>query len=229
MRKRHQINLYIEEIWHGSLTNGFYRLIRKLKVMKQIKFYLVGLLVLAGASAFSQESPARRGLSLSIGPEMAIPLGSFRNGMVAPGTTATAPGYKVGFGGSAKLNIPVATNLDVSLSAGYIGFSQKGLGALDSLHLSKNSYTFVPFKAGLRIRTNGGFYIEPQAGYTVTKISNQQGAGYFTYAGNVGYMIGRSVDIAVRYEAVASSGESLKFLGLRVAYSFPFARVRRAS
>ena len=185
--------------------------------MKRIKFLLAGLAIVFAASTYGQEAetPAKRGLSLSIGPEAAFPLGTFKDY------------YKVGFGGSAKLNIPVATNLDVSLSAGYMAFSQKGLGMIDSIAISKNSYTFIPFKAGLRIRTNGGFYFEPQAGYTQTKIKNAESAGYFTYAGNIGYLINRAVDVAVRYEAVSATGESLKFIGLRVAYNIPFARVRQ--
>src|SRR5437868_6262469 len=107
--------------------------------MKKMKIYLVGFLLLMAANSFAQESPAQRGLSLSIGPEMAIPVGTFRNGHISE--SDRTDGYKVGFGGSAKLNIPVATNIDVSISAGYLGFSAKGLGMIDSISISKNSYT----------------------------------------------------------------------------------------
>jgi hypothetical protein len=62
---------------------------------------------------------------VSIGPELAIPLGDFRNKLSFPGSPLPVRGYKAGFGGSAKLNLPVATNIDVSLSAGYMAFSQK--------------------------------------------------------------------------------------------------------
>jgi hypothetical protein len=180
--------------------------------MKRIKFLLAGLSIVFATTAFGQETPARRGLSLSIGPEAAIPVGSFRDA------------FKVGFGGSAKLNIPVASNVDVSLSAGYLGFSTKD--ELDSIVINKNSYTFIPFKGGIRFRTNGGFYVEPQIGYTQTKLKNMEGAGEFTYAGNIGYLIGRAVDLAVRYEAVATAGESAKFIGIRAAYNIPFGRAK---
>jgi len=187
--------------------------------MKRIKILLAGVCILFAASTYAQqtstsESPARRGLSLSIGPEVAFPLGTFKDF------------YKLGLGGSAKLNIPVANNIDLSVSAGYMAFSSKGLGMIDSVTINKNSYSFIPFKAGVRFRTNGGFYIEPQAGYTQTKVQNMEGAGYFTYAGNVGYMVGRAIDLALRYEGVAATGESLKFIGFRVAYNIPFARVK---
>lgn len=194
--------------------------------MKRIKFLLAGLFIVFAASTYAQETPARRGLSLSIGPEFGIPLGTFRNGYTVPGGSIS--GYKLGFGGSAKLNIPVSTNIDVSLSAGYMGFSQKAsLDTLGSISINKNSYTFIPFKGGVRFRTNGGFYVEPQIGYTQTKLKNSEGAGEFTYAGNIGYLIARAVDIAVRYEAIGTKPESSKFIGLRVAYNIPFARVKQ--
>jgi hypothetical protein len=195
--------------------------------MKRFKFLLAGLMIVFAASTQAQETPARRGLSLSIGPEVAVPIGAFRNNILVPGSELPVRGYKLGVGGSAKLNIPVATNIDVSLSAGYMAFSQKArIGALDSISINKGSYTLVPFKGGVRFRTNSGLYLEPQVGYTQTKIKDQEGAGYFTYAGNLGYMIGRAVDIAVRYESVSRKGGNLNFVGLRLAYSFPFARAK---
>jgi hypothetical protein len=93
--------------------------------MKRIKFLLAGLSIVLAASTNAQETPAKRGLSVSIGPELAIPLGDFRNKLSFPGSPLPVRGYKAGFGGSAKLNLPVATNIDVSLSAGYMAFSQK--------------------------------------------------------------------------------------------------------
>src|SRR3954468_24288403 len=93
--------------------------------MKRIKILLAGVLIVLAASTNAQETPARRGLSLSIGPEVAVPIGIFRNNVSVPGSELPVRGFKLGVGGSAKLNIPVATNIDVSLSAGYIAFSQK--------------------------------------------------------------------------------------------------------
>ena len=190
--------------------------------MKRMKFLLVALAVLVGANSFAQETPAARGLQLSIGVDGALPIGSFHNDSH----------YNFGGGGSAKLAIPVASILDLTVSAGYIAF---GSSKLNELELDRGTFTAIPFKAGLQIHTNKGFYFEPQAGYTQTKISNLEGAGVFTYAANVGYLIGKAVDVAVRYEAMASrqghtipgatnSDVSAKFLGLRLAYNIPFAR-----
>jgi len=191
--------------------------------MKKFKVLLVGLSVMLAVNSFAQESPAARGLQLSIGPEAVLPIGSFHS----------ESKYKFGGGGSAKLAIPVASVLDLTLSAGYIAF---GHSKIDELNNS-GTFTAIPFKAGLQIHTNGGFYFEPQAGFTQTKIGGAEGAGVFTYAANIGYLISKAVDIAVRYEAMASrdgmnipgattpgDDVSAKFLGLRLAYNIPFGR-----
>ncbi|HSU51944.1 MAG TPA: hypothetical protein VLJ41_15165 [Segetibacter sp.] len=189
--------------------------------MKKIKLLAVGLALAGAVNTFAQEKPAARGLQLSIGPEAALPIGSFHNDSK----------YKFGGGGSVKLAIPVASALDFTVSAGYIAFGHSKLNELDKA----GTFTAIPFKAGLQIHTNGGFYFEPQAGFTQTKIQNAESAGVFTYAGNIGFLISKAVDIAVRYEAMASrkgtnipgatnSDVSAKYLGLRLAYNIPFAR-----
>jgi hypothetical protein len=191
--------------------------------MRRMKILLAGLLLVVAAGTQAQETPAARGLQLSIGPEAVLPIGSFKS----------QSGYKFGGGGSAKLAIPVASVLDFTLSAGYIAFGRSKVNELDNA----GAFTAIPFKAGLQIHTPGGLYFEPQAGYTQTKIKNLEGAGVFTYAANVGYLIGKAVDIAVRYEAMASrkgatipgatnTDVSAKFLGLRLAYNIPFARAK---
>ncbi len=191
--------------------------------MKKIRLAMIGVFALMAVSSFAQESPAARGLQLSIGPEAVLPIGSFHKDSR----------YKFGGGGSVKLALPVASVLDVTVSAGYIAFGYSKLNELDNA----GTFTAIPFKAGLQIHTNGGFYFEPQAGFTQTKIKNAEGAGVFTYAGNIGYLIGKAVDVAVRYEAMASrkgtnipgataSDVSAKFLGLRLAYNIPFARAK---
>ena len=166
----------------------------------------------AQSDASSTSAVAKRGLSLSIGAEGVLPVGTFKDA-----------GYKFGGGGSAKLAIPVASMLDVTISAGYIVF---GASKLEELN-DAGAYAFIPFKGGLKLRTSPGFYVEPQAGYTQTKLQNvSEGEGEFTYALNLGYLIGNAVDVAARYEAVATKGTSAKMIGLRLAYNIPFARTK---
>ena len=192
--------------------------------MKRITIVMIGLMTTLTTATFAQESttktPSQRGLSLSVGPEFILPIGTFKS----------ESGYKFGLGGSAKLVLPLASNWDGTVSAGYIGFSQS---KLDSV-ASKNTFTTIPFKAGIRYRADGGFYVEPQAGFTQTKVTNQEGSGQFTYALNLGYLINDMFDISARYEAINAKDETIsgvtvkgisaKMLGLRLAYNFNFAR-----
>lgn len=190
--------------------------------MKRIKFLLAAMTLVGALNTFAQESPSRRGLSLSIGPDAALPLGTFRS----------TSGYKFGIGGSLQLAIPVATNLDVTVGSGYMGFSNSKF----STATNKNAFTIIPFQAGLRVRTANGLYVHPKAGFTQTKVTNQEGSGQFSYALNVGYIVANALDIAVGYNGISartqnlngatSGGVSAKFLGLRVAYNIPFARVK---
>lgn len=196
--------------------------------MKKISIAIIGLLTTLSTVTNAQETGtttgsktvAQRGLSLSIGPEFVFPIGTFRS----------ESKYKFGIGGSAKLVLPLSSNFDGTISAGYIGFSQS---KLDSV-ASKNTFTTIPFKAGIRYRADGGFYLEPQAGFTQTKITNREGSGQFTYGFNIGYLINDMFDVSARYEAinakdetingVTTKGISAKMLGVRLAYNINFAR-----
>src|SRR4051812_6169504 len=122
--------------------------------MKRIKFLLAGLSLVVAANTFAQETPAARGLQLSIGVDGALPVGSFKNDSH----------YNFGAGGSAKLAIPVASVLDLTVSAGYIAFGRSKLKEFTG----DTTFTAIPFKAGLQVHTNGGFYFEPQVGFTQT-------------------------------------------------------------
>jgi hypothetical protein len=191
--------------------------------MKRMKFLLAGLALVGAVNAFAQESPSKRGLSLSLGPDVSLPLGTFHS----------TSGYKFGIGGSAKLAIPVATYWDVTAGAGYMGFSGSKLNTV----ADKNTFTIIPFQAGIRYRTPSGFYVEPQAGFTQTKLTNAEGSGQFSYAFNLGYLINRVVDISLGYNGinakdqtisgVTQKGESAKFLELKLHYNLKFARVRQ--
>ena len=193
--------------------------------MKRIKFLLLGLSLVGAVGTFAQETPAARGLSLSLGVDGGIPIGSF----------ASDSKYKFGLGGSAELALPLTKNLDGTISAGYIAFSRSKINEVRN----ENTFTAIPFKAGLKVRTNSGFYFQPQLGLTQTKISDAEGAGVFTYAANVGFLIAKAVDLSVRYEAMAprkgknipgatspQEDVSAKIIGLRLAYNIPFARVK---
>ena len=193
--------------------------------MKRISVLLIGFIAVATTSTFAQETTpvtpvktaAQRGLSLSVGPEFVVPIGTLRSQQK----------YKFGIGGSAKLVLPLSSNWDGTISVGYIGFSRSKFDTA----INENTFTTIPFKAGIRYRANSGLYVEPQVGYTQIKDKNTEGSGQFTYALNVGYLINNMIDLSVRYEGFSGkfnggSTESVKLLGLRLAYNFNFASVK---
>jgi hypothetical protein len=81
--------------------------------MKKITLLLLGFSLIATTTTFAQESAARKGLSLTVSANGAIPVGSFKD----------ASGTQFGLGGSAQLAIPVSSTIDLTASAGYLGFS----------------------------------------------------------------------------------------------------------
>lgn len=170
----------------------------------KIKLSLVALTAFFCSQSFSQYARP----SLSIGGELGIPTGDLN---------AT---QKIGVGGSVKAAFPVAPDLDITASAGYISFSGNVIG-----DVKRSALNFIPIKAGVRYRfVPHGFYLEPQLGYTSinTPGLSNSATGGFTYAANAGYFIGRNLDISARYEGVSKKGSqgNLPFAGFRLAYNF---------
>jgi hypothetical protein len=166
-----------------------------------IKVSLVCIAAFLSSHVFSQGRP-----SLSIGAELGVPAGTLN---------AT---QKIGIGGSAKAAFPVGSDLDITVSAGYLSYSGDESG--NTKLPAKN---FIPIKAGARYHfVPSGFYFEPQLGYTSINTPGTSGAtGGFTYAANAGYIINRNWDISGRYEAVSlKNNVTYPQVVFRLAYSF---------
>jgi len=163
--------------------------------MKKILLFAV-VLCLAAFGAFAQTS--KDGGKFSIGVNAGLPVGS-------------ASDYSnFAIGGDLKYSLPVATNFDVSLSAGYTEFIGKG-------NLSANLKA-IPVKLGGRYNFTGnnGFFGEAQFGAAFV----QDGGGTtFVYAPGIGYAFNGGFEAGVRYEAWSKNG-TVAQLGLRIAYSF---------
>jgi len=172
--------------------------------MKKIRLFLLGLSSVLIMHSFAQTSEIPRP-SLSIGVEGALPVGEFNDS------------HKFGIGGSAKFAFPVASNLDLTLGAGYMSYSGKEYFA----GIKRRTLNTIPIKAGVRLRAASGLYFEPQLGYTSFKSKGEdEGAGAFTYAANIGYALSKGVDLGVRYEAFSKDEITYPFIGARLAYSF---------
>jgi hypothetical protein len=170
-------------------------------IMKRIKILLAVTAVVFSVSSYGQGRP-----SLSIGAELGVPTGDLNLTQ------------KIGVGGTAKLAFPVGGGTAITLQSGIISFSGDEFGTT-----KLPAYNFIPIKAGVRHQfVPGGFYVEPQLGYTSINNTNSSGSakGGFTYAANAGYFINNQFDISARYEAVSKSNQTLPFIGMRLAYNF---------
>ncbi|WP_153801025.1 outer membrane beta-barrel protein [Foetidibacter luteolus] len=165
------------------------------------KVFLVLSIVLATTALKAQDGAT--GPELSIGLDGGIPTGDFKQ--IA----------KFGIGGTVKFAYNFNENVAATLTSGYISFGGKDLGE----GIKWPATGTIPVKAGLRYTFPGGFYGEPQFGFT--SMNNGGGTG-FTYAANLGYRTSPGIDISARYEGISKSGSTLSFIGLRIAYAFPF-------
>jgi hypothetical protein len=183
------------------------------------------LTAIAGMFAFSNVSaqkkdPAMTGQKLGIGAEFAFPTGNFGDF------------YKLGYGGSLQFQTPVATNLNFTLSAGYLNFTGKDIASTGFGTIKYANFGAIPVKAGLNYFLAENVYVGAELG---ASFGTSDGAGTaFVYTPHVGVEFPvsdkSSIDLSARYEAWSNSRDGVnnntsysytsKFVGLRLAYNF---------
>jgi hypothetical protein len=175
--------------------------------MKKIKITIVAIAALLSVESFAQGRP-----SLSIGAELGVPSGDLDETR------------KIGIGGTAKLAVPIGGGTALTLTSGLISFSGDEFRNVLGQTIKLKALNFIPIKAGVRHQfVPGGFYLEPQLGYTSINTPDSQGSasGGFTYAANAGYMFNNKVDLSARYEGISAKNDvTLPFIGFRLAYNF---------
>ena len=165
------------------------------------------LTAIAGLFAFSsvkaQKDVAMTGPKLGIGAEFAFPMGDFGDF------------YKLGYGGSLLYQHPVASNLNLTGSAGYLSFKAKdqfGGGTSGS----------IPVKAVARYFVAENFYIGGELGAAFSTESGGKTA--FAYSPGIGVEFpvsdGGAIELGGRYEGWSYKGGTNSFIGLRLAYNF---------
>jgi len=185
------------------------------------------VLAFAGLSfaAKAQTTPATTstttpsGIRYSIGVEAGIPVGNFKDT------------HKWNLGGSIQADIPVASQLFVTVNAGYNNvFGKKDVGATS---LDVPNVQLLPVKAGLKFFPIPNFYVQGEAGaaFLLNKSDfyNDKSVA-FAYAPQIGVQFpvsasGNFIDAGIRYEATTKyasnfDNSKVQFLGLRVAYGF---------
>jgi hypothetical protein len=178
------------------------------KMKKFLFFTLLTCFSAAGAFAQSKTSSSTNQATFSVGIEGAVPVGNYSDL------------YTFGFGASVKAAIPVASSIDFTLSAGYTDFLIKSdvKAILQAAGSNQSAAGFVPLKAGLRFKSQEGFYFEGQLGAAIATTGG--GGTAFAYSPGVGYIFNSGVEIGVRYEGWSKSGETFSMMGIRLAYNF---------
>lgn len=162
---------------------------------------IAGIFAFTNASA--QKDAAMNGPKLGIGAEFAFPMGNF--GDIS----------KFGVGGSLLYQHPVAPNLNLTASAGYLSFKYKDI-------LGGGNSGFVPVKVGARYFVAENFYLNGELGASFGTGDFNDGTA-FVYSPGVGVEFPvadkSSIDLGARYEGWSNKG-TLSFIGLRAAFNF---------
>ncbi len=176
---------------------------------KNILSVVVFLLVL-NVSAQKGKSEETKPFKFSAGVEAALPVGNF-------GKNAT-----FGIGGSAQADYKVATNVDITLNAGYISFGGKSraIAGLGTFKFPTQNY--IPVLAGAKFNFAENVFGSVQLGVTFTSFSGGTGStSVFTFAPGVGYKFSKNLDAILKYTGYNGSGMGLaSTIGLRIGYTF---------
>jgi len=189
-----------------------------------MKNLVLAVVVLALVVLVASPASAQSKMSISVGPDILLPLGSFGDN------------FSIGFGGTARGQYDFTPMMSAGLEVGYFTFSVKGDVPAG---VDKPSFSAVP------VRVFGKYYFMPEGkarfygmfelGFWFSSVSvsyNVPGYGSgsqsasstdFNYVPAVGVEIPAGkmkVDVSIRYDGVATSGGSSSFGG-RVGLNFP--------
>jgi len=175
-----------------------------------------GLALGANAQTTSSSTVSSNGVRFSIGVDAGLPTSNLSNA------------YNWSIGGSVQADIPVISQLAITINAGYNNFFGKDVAGTN---LSAPNIQLLPVKAGLKFFPVEHFYIQGEAGaaFALNKTDvNFNNSAAFIYAPQIGYQFpigGSIIDAGVRYEASTqfnsnNDNSKVNFVALRLAYGF---------
>lgn len=187
-----------------------------------MKKLLLAVAIIAMVAVLAAPSNAQGKMTLSIGPDVLLPMGS------------SADVFSIGFGGTARFQYNFTPMASAGLTAGYFSFTGKDLGVPGA--------SFKPSQSGVPVRVFGKYYFMPEGklrAYGIVELGlffwsfkttvpffgeiSTTGSD-FNYAPGIGVEIpaGKvAVDVSVRYDGFSSGGSSAGNLGARVGVNFP--------
>lgn len=161
------------------------------------------LAVLIAGFSYAQETKTVKPVVLSIGAELASPVGDLDNSS------------DFGIGGSLQAEFMVKSNLGITVNAGYINYLGKKydtpIGSVKAASISQ-----IPLLAGVRYYLIKDIYVSGQLG---ASIFNRDIGTAFTYAPGIGARAS-IFDLTLKYMGSNKNDASLSNVSLRVAVSF---------
>lgn len=177
--------------------------------MKKVLMTIVAAVLLTGA--YAQSNLSAGGPKLSVGLDFGVPLGDL------------GKSHTVGFGGSGKVELPLSSNLNFTLTAGYITyyFDSRIKQGLKTFGL--DTYAgYVPIKAGGKYFFSKNVYGEAEVGARISTNNNYGTALIYAPGIGVSYPVSakHDIDFGARYEGWAKDGYNNGQLAFRIAYKF---------
>ena len=166
------------------------------------KYWLLLISVIAFTGLKAQERSTK---ALSIGPELNL---------------LQRSAFNVGYGVSAKFELPITNTLSLALSAGINQFHRKSFLIGSASH---GNDTFIPLKAGIRYYFDPRFYTEGELGIVIDH-NNGYNQNLFAYAVGTGILLPlkqsnkNMIDVGLRFEDWAKN--RAQQFAIRVAYRF---------
>lgn len=170
------------------------------------------ILSILSFTALAQEPPPVSSVAgpssrqFSVGLEFGLPMEEFGDF------------YTIGFGGSGKMEIPLGSAFNATVTAGFINFYAK-----EEFSSIVKDAGYIPLKAGGKYYFgNNNYYVEGELG---ASISTTEGGGTaFAYAPGLGVSYPVSdrgaIDAGARYEGWSKDGGSINQVAFRIAYKF---------
>jgi hypothetical protein len=163
--------------------------------MKKL-FFVLAVLMIGVTTVKAQNTMSS--VKFSIGVEPSLPIGDFSDA-----------GYNFGIGGSLQGEYKPASDLGLTLNAGYINYSAEGNGG---------NYGLIPVLAGVKYYFTPKVYGHGQLG---AGFGTQSGSGTsFVYSPGIGAYISDKVDLLVKFVGNSQNGINLNSIGARLAYNF---------
>jgi hypothetical protein len=170
---------------------------------------IILLTALAGFFCFSRAHAQRNGdgARFGIGGDLILPVGSF------------GESTKIGTGGSLLLQLPLATDLRLTVGVAYLTIEGK-----EKFVGIKNRERYVPIKTGLKYFFTENIYGAGELGVALSTANGSGSGTAFAYSPGIGVEFpvagAHSVDVGLRFEGWSRSNGTRSFLGLRAGFNF---------